>query len=100
MPLTSDNIVERITRATLISLAREDLHLEVVVRLVDPSELRVAEEVFVCWTGAEVSPVIEIDKRSISDGAPRQLTQQLQYVYFASGKAVHLRHREGLTPVR
>jgi branched-chain amino acid aminotransferase len=81
-PPPSDNILEGVTRGVMTTLAREDLGLTVLERSIDRSELYVAEEVFLCGTGAQVSPVIEIDRRQIGDGKPGPLTQDLQKLYF------------------
>ncbi|MFN2464469.1 MAG: branched-chain amino acid transaminase [Candidatus Dormibacteria bacterium] len=81
-PPASDNILEGVTRNVMSRLAREDLGLTVVERSIDRSELYVADEVLLCGTGAQVSPVIEIDRRQIGDGRPGAITQDLQKLYF------------------
>jgi branched-chain amino acid aminotransferase len=81
-PPSSDNILEGVTRKVLMELATEDLGLQVVERSVDRSELYVADEVFLCGTGAQVSPVLEIDRRVIGDGEMGPITRELQKLYF------------------
>jgi len=81
-PPASDNILEGVTRNVMSILAREDLGLTVVERSIDRSELYVADEVFLCGTGAQVSPVIEIDRRTIGTGKPGAITRDLQKLYF------------------
>ncbi|GAC1582782.1 MAG: branched-chain amino acid transaminase [Candidatus Dormibacteria bacterium] len=81
-PPPSDNILEGVTRNVMSTLAREDLGLTVVERSIDRSELYVADEVFLCGTGAQVAPVIEIDRRVIGTGKPGTITQDLQKLYF------------------
>jgi len=81
-PPPSDNILEGVTRNVMSTLAREDLGLTVVERSIDRSELYVADEVFLCGTGAQVAPVIEIDRRVIGTGKPGAITQDLQKLYF------------------
>jgi branched-chain amino acid aminotransferase len=98
-PPASANIVEGITRGTLIQLAHDELGLEVIEREVDRSELYLAEEVLLCGTGAEVSPVIEIDKRPIGGGAPGAITQRLQTLYFGACKGEDDRYATWLTAV-
>jgi branched-chain amino acid aminotransferase len=98
-PPPSENIVEGVTRATLMAFARDDLGIEVVERRVDRSELYAADEVLLCGTGAEVSAVIEIDRRRIADGEPGKVTRQLQDLYFAACKAEDERHSDWLTPI-
>ena len=98
-PPESDNILEGITRATLIHLATEEMGLEVVQRQIDRSELYVADEVFLCGTGAQVSPVIEIDRRRIGDGEPGPLTSRIQADYFAICKGRNPKYRDWLTAI-
>jgi branched-chain amino acid aminotransferase len=98
-PSPSENIVEGVTRTTLMAFARDDLGIDVVERRVDRSELYMADEVLLCGTGAEVSPVIEIDRRRIADGEPGKVTRQLQDLYFAACKGEDERHSDWLTPV-
>ncbi len=80
-PPETDNILEGITRATMIQLATEELGLDVIQRPIDRSELYVADEIFLCGTGAQVSPVIEVDRRLVGDGEPGPLTLRLQTLY-------------------
>ena len=54
-PSTADNL-DGITRQSLITLAREDLDIPFVERPIGRTELYVADEVFLCGTGAEVTP--------------------------------------------
>jgi branched-chain amino acid aminotransferase len=98
-PPITENIVEGITRETLMVLAREQLGLEAVEREVDRSELYIADEVLLCGTGAEVSPVIEIDHRPVADGAVGPITKRLQELYFAACKGEDDRYAGWLTPV-
>ena len=95
-PPPSENILEGITRETLIHLVTEEMGLEVVERAVDRSELYVADEVFLCGTGAQVSPVIEIDRRRIGDGEPGPLTVRLQQTYFDICKGRNPKYRDWL----
>jgi branched-chain amino acid aminotransferase len=98
-PPESENILEGITRATLIHLATEEMGLEVVSRCIDRSELYIADEVFLCGTGAQVSPVIEIDRRRIGDGEPGPLTSRIQADYFDICKGRNPKYRDWLTAV-
>ena len=81
-PPASDNILEGVTRNVLMELAASQLGLRVVERSIDRSELYVADEVFMCGTGAQVSPVLEIDRRVIGSGEMGPITRELQTIYF------------------
>jgi branched-chain amino acid aminotransferase len=98
-PPPSDNILEGITRDGLIHLVREELGLDVVERSIDRTELYTAEEVFLCGTGAQVAPVIEIDRRRVGDGEPGPLTMRIQDLYLSVVTGRNEKYAEWLTPV-
>ena len=78
---TTDDILVGVTRNTIIELA-EDIGIEVVERAVDRSELYIMDEIFVCGTGAQITPVSSIDKRIIGSGKMGKITTSLQKLYF------------------
>jgi len=80
-PSGTDNCLLGITRDSVITLAREELGIDVVERRIHRSELYLADEVFLTGTAAHVTPVGELDNRSIGDGEPGPLTQRLQEIY-------------------
>ena len=80
-------------------LAREELGLDVVERSIDRSELYAADEVFMCGTGAQVAPVIEIDRRRIGDGEPGPVTMRIQDIYNAIVSGGNDKYAEWLSPV-
>ncbi len=96
-PSVSENILEGITRATVIELARREMGVETVERTVDRSELYVADEVFLVGTGAQISPVIEIDRRPVGKGQIGSVTKQLQSLYFDAVRGKLLRYRHWCT---
>ena len=81
-PPHSANILVGITRECIITLAREELGIETVERQIDRSELYVADECFLTGTAAHVTPVVEIDHRSIGAGKVGEITRRLQTLYF------------------
>lgn len=66
-PDSSTDILEGITRDTILQLAKK-LSLEVVERSIDRSELYMADEIFMCGSSARVLPVLSVDKRPVGDG--------------------------------
>ncbi len=98
-PPVTDNILEGITRRRLMEIAREELGVEVVERSIDRTELYGADEVFLCGTGAQMSPVIEIDRRSIGGGRPGPVTKALSRIYFDAVRGRLPAYRSWLTPV-
>lgn len=78
---STNNILQGITRDTIITLAK-DLGIEVEVRDVDRTELYLADEAFFCGTGAQVSPITNIDHRDLGDGKVGPISSKLQKLYF------------------
>ncbi len=81
-PPPSSNILVGITRETVMTLAREELGMETVERDIDRSELYATEECFMTGTAAHVTPVVELDHRSIGDGKMGPVTERLVRLYF------------------
>lgn len=76
-PSTEDNL-DGITRRSLITLATEDLGLTVLERPIGRTELYVADELFLCGTGAEITPVRSVDRRVVGAGGVGPITARLQ----------------------
>jgi branched-chain amino acid aminotransferase len=97
-PITA-NILESITRTTVLELARDVLRIPVEEREVDRTELYIADEAFFCGSGAEVTPVNSIDRYPIGSGRPGPLTRKIQATYFSVAEGRVLEYRHWLTPV-
>jgi branched-chain amino acid aminotransferase len=78
----SDDILEGITRNTLMTLAREELGLEVVERKIDRTEIYIADELLMCGTGMQVAAVTQVEHRNIGTGEMGEITRQLRTLYF------------------
>lgn len=97
-PSTEDNL-DGITRRSIITLATEDLGLRVVERVIGRTELYVADEVFLCGTGAEITPVRSVDRRPVGEQPIGPITARLQE-HFGAVVRGRVEHRRGwLTPV-
>jgi branched-chain amino acid aminotransferase len=97
-PSTADNL-DGITRQSLITLAREDLDIPFVERPIGRTELYVADEIFLCGTGAEVTPVRSVDRRVIADGGMGPVTKRLHDHFEAVVRGRVPERAEWLTPV-
>lgn len=97
-PVTSD-ILESITRATLIELFSKELNMPVAEREIDRTELYVADEVFLCGSGAEVMAVASLDRIDIGDGKLGPVTQKIQKLYFDVVRGDHKGYPEWRVPV-
>jgi branched-chain amino acid aminotransferase len=98
-PPLSDDILEGITRATVIELAREEMGIETDERAIGRTELYVADEAFLCGTGAQVSPIIEVDRRPLGSGRIGPLSAKIQALYFDVVKGNQKKYLHWLTPV-
>ncbi len=98
-PAVTDDILEGITRDTVIALAREELGLTVTERAIDRTELFIADEVFFCGTGAQVAPCVKVDGRAVGDGTIDPIARRIGDVYFAIARGDDKRHTEWRTAV-
>lgn len=97
-PPGTDNILEGIVRASLMQIARDE-GIPVAVRQIDRTELYIADEIFLCGTGAQVSPVVSIDHRPIGTGAVGPVAQRISRVYYDAVRGRSERYRSWVTPV-
>jgi branched-chain amino acid aminotransferase len=80
-PPVTDNILEGITRRTLIELARNELGMSVLERSIDRTEVFIAEEMFMTGTAAEVTAITKIDYRPVGVGKMGPVTTRLRGLY-------------------
>ncbi len=97
-PVT-DDILEGITRSTLIELAAKELGIETVERPMDRTELYVAEEAFFCGTGVQIAAITEIDHRPVGTGEIGPIVTQLRDLYFSVARGERKDYLEWLSPV-
>jgi len=81
-PPPSSNILVGITRETVMTLASQELGMETVERDIDRTELYTSDECFMTGTAAHVTPVVELDRRSIGDGKMGPVASRLVKLYF------------------
>jgi branched-chain amino acid aminotransferase len=98
-PPVTDNILEGITRRTVIQLAREELGMIVVERPVDRTEVYLAEEAFFCGTGVQIAAITRVDQRPIADGKMGPFVTKLRDMYFRIMRGMEPRFHEWNTPV-
>lgn len=84
-PSNSTDLLEGITRDTVFKLAK-DLGLPYIQRTIDRSELYSADEVFLCGSSMNITPVISIDHRPIGAGKVGAITKQLMDAYDQMGR--------------
>ncbi len=72
-PTPADNVLEGITAKSVIELATNELGVQLVQREIDRTELYIADEVFMTGTAAHLTPVVEVDRRSVGTGRTGRL---------------------------
>ncbi|MBB6625633.1 branched-chain amino acid transaminase [Clostridium gasigenes] len=80
-PPVSDNILEGITRNTIMEIAEKELNIKVIQRSITRSELYEAEEAFFTGTAAEVVAIVEIDNRVIGNGKKGDVSKKLKKIF-------------------
>lgn len=98
-PPVTANILEGITRRSLIALLREQLGVTVIEREIDRSELYLADEAFLCGTGVQIAAIASIDHRSIGRGGSGPITQKLRDIFFRVLRGEVAEYRNWLSPV-
>jgi branched-chain amino acid aminotransferase len=97
-PPVNDDILEGVTRRAVLELA-DAFGIPTELRSIDRSEIYVADEMFLCGTGVQMSPVVELDHRPIGGGAVGPITRQLSEAYFAAVRGKDSRFAHWLTPI-
>lgn len=98
-PGVSEDILESVTRDTLIQLAEQTLGVKVVERRIDRSELYIADELFICGSGHEVLPIRIFDDYEVGNGGVGSLTALLRDLYFDAVCGRLAGHMNWLTPI-
>lgn len=98
-PSVTSDILEGITRATLIELAREELQIEVEERTVDRTELYVCDEAFFCGTGVQIAAIASIDNRPVGEGRIGAITKALRDMYFDIVRGKVPKYKGWCTPI-
>jgi branched-chain amino acid aminotransferase len=98
-PTITSGILESITRDTLLKIASEDLNMEVVERDVDRTEVYIADEAFFCGSGAEITPIVSVDRHQLGNGKVGALTTALRNYYLDVTRGKISKYINWLTPV-
>lgn len=98
-PPLSETILPGITRLCIMELAEKELGIKTLERQINQDELPAADEMFFCGTGAQVSPIVEVDGKMIGSGRPGPITKKLQDIYFAAARGDNPKYSSWVTPV-
>jgi branched-chain amino acid aminotransferase len=97
-PPVNDDLLEGVTRKAMMELLRNE-RIPVEERSIDRSELYVADELFLCGTGVQISPVTEIDHRPIGSGEIGPITSLVKERYFDAVRGRLPQYRPWLTEI-
>ena len=97
-PVTS-NILEGITRETIITLARDEMGIRTVERSIDRSEVYVCDEAFFTGTGVQVAAITQIEHRPIGSGTIGPVVTRLRELYFDVVRGKNPKYQHWCTPV-
>lgn len=93
-PPCTDNILEGITRRTIMELARNEMNLSVVERSIDRTEVYLCDELFLTGTAAQVTAATMVDHRPIGRGVMGPVATRLRELFddVVRGRMPRYRH--------
>lgn len=97
-PPVSDDLLEGVTRKAMMELMRNE-GIPVETRSIDRSELYIADEAFLCGTGVQISPIIEVDHRPVGSGSIGPIGRLLRDRYFDAVRGKLPEYQHWLTPI-
>lgn len=97
-PITA-NILEGITRDTLMTLAREEMGMDTIERSIDRSEVYTCDEAFFCGTGVQVAAITRIEHRPVGTGTIGPVVSRIREIYFDVVRAQNPKYRHWCAPV-
>jgi branched-chain amino acid aminotransferase len=98
-PPVTDNILEGITRKTVLELAGAELGLPVLERSIDRTEVYLCDEFFMTGTAAQITAVVKVDHRPIGSGEMGPLTARLRQVFDDVVRGKQPKYRGWIHPV-
>jgi branched-chain amino acid aminotransferase len=98
-PTITENILEGITRRTVIEFAREELGIPVIERPIDRTEVYLSDELFMTGTAAQIVAVTRVDHRVIGSGKMGPNTARLRELYQAAVRGKLSKYAHWNTPV-
>ena len=99
IPPVSDNNLTGITRDSAVTIAKEDLGMQVLERRIRRSELYFADEVFLTGTAAHIQAVGKLDSRNIGDGGTGEYTSAINEIYQKAIRGENPKYRGWCTEV-
>jgi branched-chain amino acid aminotransferase len=97
-PPVTDDLLEGVTRKALFEILKNE-GIPYETRSIDRSELYIADEVLLCGTGVQVSPVIEVDHRKVGSGSIGPISSLIRERYFDAVRGRLPEYGHWLTPI-
>jgi branched-chain amino acid aminotransferase len=98
-PPVTESLLESITRRTLLGMFETHLRRSPAERPIDRTELYIADEVFLCGSAEEVTPVVSMDRIPVGEGVPGPITRELQAAFFQAARGHDPAFEKDLLPV-
>jgi branched-chain amino acid aminotransferase len=98
-PAITENILEGITRSTVIDLARQELGVETIERPIDRTEIYMSDELFMTGTAAQIVAITQVDHRQIGAGKMGPIVTRLKELYQQVVRGNLPKYRSWTTPV-
>lgn len=81
-PSVNQNILEGITRRSIMEVAEKELGMKVVERAIDRTEVYICDELFMTGTAAQVTAITKVDHRPVGDGVMGTVASKLREMFF------------------
>ena len=98
-PAITENILEGITRRTVIDLARQELGVKTIERSIDRTEIYMSDELFMTGTAAQIVAITQVDHRQIGSGKMGPIVTRLKELYQQVVRGNLPKYRSWTTPV-
>jgi branched-chain amino acid aminotransferase, group I len=99
VPPVTDGVLESITRRSVLELYAREYGRAAIERSIDRTELYVCDEILICGSAEEVTPVVAVDRLPVGDGKAGPITKCLQRLFFAAARGDDPAFARSLTPV-
>ena len=99
VPPVTDGVLESITRRSVLELYAREYGRAAIERSIDRTELYVCDEILICGSAEEVTPVVAVDRLPVGDGKSGPITKRLQRLFFAAARGDDPAFARSLTPI-
>jgi branched-chain amino acid aminotransferase len=98
-PPVTENILEGITRRTVLDLARDEMGMQVVERPIDRTEVYICDELFLTGTAAQITAIAKVDNHLVGTGSMGPVVSKLRDLFIAVTRGRVEKYMDWVTPV-